>query len=149
MDLTAPFIESTVVNPAASQLSISDTCIPDPWFYCSGPGCFGGRSETFTTINQALQKWFERKGSGLIYVESGYSVTEDASVTISGTDPGMRSLRGIVWETPDMGEKPIINGAVTITNLPYGFTIRGIKIQANNNSSALSITNSIGYIKLY
>ena len=131
--------------PLASQAALDVICEPDPWFYCS-VGCPGGKSGFYPTINDALAGWAAKKGYGYIYLESGYF--SDQAVTIVGTDPRMPSLKGIKWQTPGAGVKPVMNGLIDISQFANGFTLWGVSVNVSNASPAVSIHDNKGTIRL-
>ncbi len=125
--------------PLASQTALEVLCDPDPWFYGA---CPGGKCTGYTTINQALDAWANNKGTGFIYLEGGFNQTEN--VSIYGTDPGMNTLKGIVWDTKTGGEKPRLNGGIGIGYFITGFTLQGIAVTSNG----IYFDDNIGVIKL-
>ncbi len=132
--------------PMASQTAIKLLGDPDPWFYCSGPGCVGGKSPFYASINLALADWAVRKGVGMIYLEGNYNVAQN--VTISGLTVGLSTLRGIVRDTTTAGNKPILTGIMNIQDFSTGFTLQGLQVSANSISNAIYFTNNTGTIKL-
>jgi hypothetical protein len=130
--------------PLVSQTALDALTDPDPWFYCS-VGCVGGRSPVFTSINAALAEWAARKGTGMIYLESGFNQSEN--VILSGTTPGLNTLKGIVWDTRTPGEKPVLSGAIAVENMLYGFKLDGINITSTIDF-AIAMQNNAGAIVL-
>jgi hypothetical protein len=125
--------------PLTSRAALDALNDPDPWFYCS-VGCSGGRSPLYTTINQALAEWAARKGTGMIYLEGGFNQTED--VILDGTTFGLRTLRGIIWNTALPGVKPQLTGKISITKFLSGFKLEGISIYANSKFGIFMMSNS-------
>jgi hypothetical protein len=126
---------------------------PDPWFYgslCSG-GISKGRELTppnndgFLTLQDALNNWIAKKGSGMIYLEGGFAQTED--IVINGAAPGFGTLKGIVWDTTSMGAKPKVIGYISVTNAHFGFRIEGLTI-LSDDLSAIDMQNNTGAIIL-
>ena len=93
--------ESGAFTPLASQKALAGLGDPDPWFYCSA--CAGGKA-TYLGVNSlttALSDWAAKKGYGFIYLEGGYLQT--SVLNISGIDPGMGTLKGLVWDETTPG----------------------------------------------
>lgn len=132
--------------PLASQTALDALTDPDPWFYCSIL-CIGGRSPFYGSIKDALDEWYMRNGTGMIYLEGGFNQTEN--VILSGITDGLASLRGIVWDTTTAGARPILTGKIIIENFITGFKIDGVTVIANseygiymqNNAGAIVLNN--------
>ncbi|MEN6524049.1 MAG: right-handed parallel beta-helix repeat-containing protein [Anaerolineaceae bacterium] len=130
--------------PLASQTALDALTDPDPWFYCSIL-CIGGRSPFYGSIKDALDEWYMRNGTGMIYLEGGFNQTEN--VILSGITDGLASLRGIVWDTTTAGAKPVLTGTIIIENFLTGFKIDGVTVIANSEYG-ISMQNNAGAIVL-
>ena len=120
--------ESGAFTPLASQKALAGLGDPDPWFFCSA--CAGGKA-TYLGVNSlttALADWGTKKGYGFIYLEGGY--LHNTVLNISGVDPGMGSLKGLVWDKTTPGAKPRLNAATNIVSFNNGFTLQGISMTA-------------------
>ncbi len=138
--------ESGAFTPLASQKALAGLGDPDPWFYCSA--CAGGKA-TYLGVNSlttALSDWAAKKGYGFIYLEGGYLQT--SVLNISGIDPGMGTLKGLVWDKTTPGAKPRLNAPTNIVSFKNGFTLQGISMTASSALQALQLNGNKGTIRL-
>ncbi len=141
--------EGGAVVPLASQTALEVLCEPDPWFYSSI--CPGGKC-SYVTITDALNYWGTNKGKGMIYLEGGYGTTNPVieDVVINAIiNPEYLTLRGIVWDTNTGGNRPQLNGTITVENLKSGFTLQGLRVVGETTGlGAVEIRNNNGTIAL-
>ncbi len=129
--------------PLASQTTVDALYAPDPWFYGS---CAGGKCTGYTMITAALADWYDKKGTGMIYLEGGYN--GDENIEIYGTDPGFATFKGIARDPTLAGNMPIIQGWIYIEDLPAGLTLQGFSVFANDTGPAVSLYGNTGALKL-
>ncbi len=130
--------------PLASQAALKILCDPDPWFYGA---CPGGKCTGYTTINDALADWGTYKGKGFIYLEGDFVGAEDVIID-GGIYPEYLTLKGIVWDTKTLGDKPRLDGHIYVLHLNSGFTLQGIDVFADYVLNAINFEENTGTIKL-
>ena len=129
--------------PLAAQDTVDVLIGGAVYFKGSGPACIAGFCY-YDTIQHAIDHFFERNGSGLIYVPG--SITELTPVNVINPPAlNLSKLTGLAWNDTYNYSPRLTGGLLTIANMLKGFTVDGFYISqgiyAHDNAGTLRLQN--------